>query len=413
MKVGLVLGAGGIQGGAWLTGGLDAIAQETGWDPASADRIVGTSAGSMIGALLAAGVPPWFMVAHSAGETFEGVTDATGESHAEADRSGGAVFRLHRGLPSRPRLVEPRAAHARAPAPPPAGGDRRRLAAARLDLDRAAEGAGPPRRPGRLRPASGPLGRRLRLRDRAPVAFGRDGSPPAELADAVAASCAIPGFYRPVEIGGRCYVDGGMCSTSNLDLVRGERLDLVICLNPTSSLHPTRAWNPLERGARLLRGQTGRRLGSEARTLRERGTDVVLIQPTAADLEAMGPNLMSSKDRNPVIELARATVAEQLRESRHADLLAELPAGRAREGPPSRRPALGLAAAARAPGRLSGAQPSSIEALTRRSSSTIQRIAPSERTCRSARLRGVAVLDLAVEPARPRRPRHSSSIGAQ
>ena len=67
MKVGLVLGAGGVLGGAWLTGALDALARETGWDPGSADCIVGTSAGSMIGALIAAGVPPWFMVAHSRG----------------------------------------------------------------------------------------------------------------------------------------------------------------------------------------------------------------------------------------------------------------------------------------------------------------------------------------------------------
>ena len=72
VKVGLVLGAGGVMGGAWLTGGLDALARETGWDPTSADYIVGTTAGSMIGALLACGVPPWFMVAHSAGESFDG-----------------------------------------------------------------------------------------------------------------------------------------------------------------------------------------------------------------------------------------------------------------------------------------------------------------------------------------------------
>ena len=58
MRIGLVLGAGGIQGGAWLTGGLAALAEETGWDPAEADYVVGTSAGSMIGALCAAGVPP-------------------------------------------------------------------------------------------------------------------------------------------------------------------------------------------------------------------------------------------------------------------------------------------------------------------------------------------------------------------
>ena len=65
MRVGLVLGAGGVMGGAWLTGALEALASETGWDPGSAERIVGTSAGAMIGGLLASGLPPWFMVAHS------------------------------------------------------------------------------------------------------------------------------------------------------------------------------------------------------------------------------------------------------------------------------------------------------------------------------------------------------------
>src|SRR5512132_4411378 len=42
-RVGLVLGAGGILGGAWLTGGLYALADEFGWDPGSASQIVGTS----------------------------------------------------------------------------------------------------------------------------------------------------------------------------------------------------------------------------------------------------------------------------------------------------------------------------------------------------------------------------------
>src|SRR5437016_3545735 len=44
------------------------------------------------------------------------------------------------------------------------------------------------------------------------VAFGQAEAPTAEIADAVAASCAIPGVFRPVEIGGRRYVDGGICS---------------------------------------------------------------------------------------------------------------------------------------------------------------------------------------------------------
>ena len=84
--------------------------------------------------------------------------------------------------------------------------------------------------------------------------FGRDGAPEAELPKAVAASCAIPGFYRPVTIGRRRYVDGGVCSASNLDLLKDAELDLVICLNPTSSLASRRRadprrWSPAGRAA--------------------------------------------------------------------------------------------------------------------------------------------------------------------
>jgi NTE family protein len=160
------------------------------------------------------------------------------------------------------------------------------------------------------------------------VAFGRDGAPKAELADAVAASCAIPGFYRPVQIGGRRYVDGGMYSTSNLDLLRDEPLDLVICLNPTSSLHPIRLIDPREWGSFLFRRASGRRLGSEAKKLRERGIPVILVQPTGDDLKTMSRNLMSTRNRNRVIAVARRTVAAQLRSREHSELLERLPPGR-------------------------------------------------------------------------------------
>ena len=40
MKVGLVLGAGGVTGAAWLIGALDALAEESGWDPATAQLYV-------------------------------------------------------------------------------------------------------------------------------------------------------------------------------------------------------------------------------------------------------------------------------------------------------------------------------------------------------------------------------------
>ena len=345
-RVGLVLGAGGIQGGAWLTGGLDALARETGWDPATADVIVGTSAGSMIGSLVASGLPPWFMVAHSAGEVFDGVVDATGQPAAEADRAAGAIYRLERAWP-------------------PIGPGSWSLALRSLaDLRRytptAAVAGWLPRGFISTEPLKD-IVRRVVPKGWSPhpnlwivacdyatgrrVAFGRPGSPKAELEDAVAASCAIPGFYHPVEIDGRRYVDGGMYSTSNLDIVRDEQLDIVICLNPTSSLHPTRAWNPGEWVSHLVRSGTGRRLGNEARKLRDRGSEVVLIQPTGEDRDAMGPNLMSRNNRQRTIEVAQGTVAEQLRRPEVLSALEGLPPGQPEKvarpsSPPSEWPDL-------------------------------------------------------------------------
>ena len=68
------------------------------------------------------------------------------------------------------------------------------------------------------------------------VAFGRADSPTASLAEAVLASCAIPGWYAPVTIGGRRYVDGGTCSPASADLLIGQGLDEVVVLAPMSAL---------------------------------------------------------------------------------------------------------------------------------------------------------------------------------
>lgn len=343
--MGLVLGAGGVLGGAWLTGGLQALATETGWDPASAELIVGTSAGSMVGALVAAGLPPWFMVAHSLGEVFEGMTDASGRPQAEADRAAGAEFRLHRGSIPRPVLGSPSLA-LRA-ALQPGGRSLAALAAGWLprgmistgplqDIVRRVvpEGWGP--HPGlRIVAADYATGER--------VVFGAADAPPAELADAVAASCAIPGFYHPVEIGGRLYADGGMVSTSNLDTAAGLGLDLVICLNPMSSLHQPRTQTPAAVIGAYVRQPAGRRLGREARAVRASGTEVLLVQPTGRDLHAMGMNLMSRSRRNHVIETAVETVAAQVRRAREEGRLPALPQGpgykiRRPAGPPSSWP---------------------------------------------------------------------------
>jgi NTE family protein len=358
MRVGLVLGAGGVLGGAWLTGALHALADETDWDPGSADFIVGTSAGSMIGALTAAGVPPWFMVAHSAGESFEGVTAADGSPAAEADRAAGAVFRLHRGLPTlgpgslRMALTALRNPLGHTPLQMMAGW----LPAGLVSTDslkeiiRRAIAASWVEHPNFWAVACDyHSGRR--------IPFGRLDAPNVEVADAVAASCAIPGFYRPVRIANRNYVDGGVCSASSLDLVAGRGLDLVICLNPLSSGTKLRgagaASGPLGRVAldprdwlgALSRQANGRRLAHEARKVRRFGTEVLLIEPTPADHAAMGHNLMSAARRQQVIETATDTVREQLQDLRARKLLSDLPPGephkvRRPPGPPSSWPPL-------------------------------------------------------------------------
>src|SRR5215472_2079331 len=64
------------------------------------------------------------------------------------------------------------------------------------------------------------------------VVFGHDEDASVTISEAVQASTALPGFYKPARIKGVDYVDGGVRRTANLDVAIEHGADLVICYNP-------------------------------------------------------------------------------------------------------------------------------------------------------------------------------------
>jgi NTE family protein len=107
-----------------------------------------------------------------------------------------------------------------------------------------------------------------------------------ELGRAVASSCAVPGIFPPITIKGRRYYDGGIRSTTNSDLARGY--DIVLVIAVTIAAMP-----PAYR----------QRLDAEIAALQASGAKTALIVPDAECLEAFGFNLMDSSRRTEIARL--------------------------------------------------------------------------------------------------------------
>ncbi len=289
----LVLGGGGTLGEAWMSAVLAGVAQAGGFDARRCGQWLGTSAGSIVAASLAADIDPAerldLHAAHAAVEPDDGaargalpraVTSAL--AHGGAAAAPLASLALSSG--ARGGALLRRALLARVPA-----GERSHEALRRLVESEDV------RFDGRLLISAVELasGRR--------VIFGAPGAPPCRVAEAVTASCAIPGVFAPVAIGARSYVDGGVWSPTNMDALAPARGARVLCLNPTSSLRPTPGrlggvFGPLSRS----------RCAGEALALRHRGAVVRTVNPDAASAAAMGLNLMDHSRRPAVIEAGHA-----------------------------------------------------------------------------------------------------------
>jgi NTE family protein len=273
-RTALVLGGGGITGIAWEIGLLAGLA-EAGTDLSGADLVVGTSAGSVVGAQITSGADVEAMYQRQ-------LAPATGEKAARLNRATLAQFGWAL-LRSRGRDVD----------------FRRRVGALAL----AAEKAGvTPSEQERL----DVIGERLagtQWPERKLVItavdaqtgeftpFDADSGVP--LLHAVAASCAVPGVYPPVTIDGRRYVDGGMRSAANADLAQGYERLVVLA--------------PIPRGIGPIASVDAQVTGMVSR--------VAVVSPDKDSRFAIGKNVLDPAARAPSAKAGRAqaaTVAQRI-----------------------------------------------------------------------------------------------------
>ena len=282
----LVLGGGGILGEAWMNAVLAGLEEAAGFDARECEGYIGTSAGSIVAAALAGGKRP--------SERLGSLPEPPAQEEPEQVEASSPVTRaLRTGVAT---AAAPVAALA-LPTIAPGGALVRRLALSRVPPGkRSLGGLGEQidslgaHFDGRLSVSAVSLesGRR--------VMFGQPDGPDATVGQAVEASCAIPGFFRPVEIGGASYVDGGAWSPTNMDAASVSRGTRVLCLNPTGSMAGSLT-TPM--GAIGLASRSLARL--EALVLERRGARVDIVSPDEGSLEAIGPNLMDSRPRRGVI----------------------------------------------------------------------------------------------------------------
>jgi NTE family protein len=307
-RSGLVLGAGGVLGAAWMAGALSAVQERVGYPLHETHVIVGTSAGSVLAAALRCGVPIDQIVAHQRGAGFgalPGLADIDHDSGVRPPlphlRVGST--RLLAAAARAPHRIHPRVA---ASALLPLGRAHHR-SLGELVLALVPDGAGPTRWAAPTWPdretwvvcVDYEAGRR--------VAFGRDGAPLATLPDAVVASCSIPGWHAPKLIGGRPYIDGGVRSPTSVDLLAKLDLDEVFVLAPLASYTMDRPRNPATKAERIVRHWATAELRRDIAKVAATGARVVALTPGPEDLSAMGFNLMDWTRRPHVLERSLST----------------------------------------------------------------------------------------------------------
>jgi len=298
----LVLASGGTLGEAWMSGLLAGVEEATGHDFRETESFVGTSAGSLVAAALAAGQRPRPPAAAARQRSLPAGPIAEDVGEQAAGQLGPSRLPLPRAIAASLAREALRIAGAAAtPLAPTAlalGSSGSSVLRSAL-LHRApgsdtslgaihervsATGA---RFDGRLRVVAVDRERGRR------VVFGAPGAPDATVAQAVQASCSVPWIFAPVRIGERDYVDGGVWSNTNLDVAPAGRATEVLCLNPIASLDIALA-SPFG----VLRALAGSTATLETLALRNRGARVRMLGPDHDSARIIGPNLMDVRLRD-------------------------------------------------------------------------------------------------------------------
>ncbi len=298
----LVLAGGGVIGGMYEVGALAAL-EETlpSFRANDFDLYVGSSAGSVVGALMANGVPPLELYAILDEErddplnfhrgavyhkgSFKGATRnltqfmwaigkrAVMDFHLEwpdlLARSGGDMPAGFFSLA--PLEVYMREAFLARGLSNSFTGTPRPLLIAAIALDRAER-----------------------------VIFGQGDLMDVPISQAIAASSAIPGFFEPYRIGGRDYVDGDVGYTGHADLAVDAGASLLVAINPAVPQALTEAGEPEIRGGGLyaIMEQTGHiaslnlfNVGLREIKLLHPEVEVLVVQPELKHSPLVGPSM--------------------------------------------------------------------------------------------------------------------------
>jgi NTE family protein len=256
----LVLGGGGLAGIAWELAVVISL-QEQGVDLAEADLVVGTSAGSVVGAVLRSGVDLRALLEDQIDENNDGA-----ELSADLDINdmGTRLMALLAGAPS-PEEARRRIANAALTADTVPESVRRDIIAARLPVKEW------PDAPLLVTAIEGETGEF--------VTFGSDSG--VELVDAVAASCAVPLVWPAMTVAGKRYIDGGLRTTTNADVAAGY--DSVLVVAPFPPIGPP----------------FGATTADEVAAIEAGGGRAHVIAADEASLAAFGMNPLDASTRKP------------------------------------------------------------------------------------------------------------------